>query len=94
MIFLLFATSVLHQVRYASGPVQFQTIRYINNVNEFENEKIISEFIGIFEYCDQSGDRVPNNNKKYQICSILSCNFVLPKVEKHGTLSRYNWSNV
>ena len=35
-----------------------------------ENEKIISQIVGISEACDLNGDRVSMKDKSYHICSI------------------------
>ena len=32
-----------------------------------ENEKIISQIVGVSKVCDQTGDRVPKNNKQFYI---------------------------
>ena len=37
--------------------------------NEFESENAISQLI---KDCDQSGDKVSKNDKRYYICSILT----------------------
>ena len=48
--------------------------------DEFENEKVISQFVGTIKCCDQSGERVSKKNKSYDICGILSFYIVLLKV--------------
>ena len=39
---------------------------------KFENEKIISKFVGIIKCCAQSEDRVSKNDKSYHIWRIKS----------------------
>ena len=63
-------------------------IAYTNDlfiVNLFENDKIISQFIWFIKRCDQSGDRVSKNYRRYHMCSILSYNVVLLNNEKYWT---------
>ena len=46
-----------------------------------ENEKIISQIVGISKICDQNGDRVSKNYKYSHICS-MALKRVLAKYEK------------
>ena len=42
-----------------------------------ENEKIISQIVGISEVCNQNGDRVSQNENNCDICSIrLTMGFI------------------
>ena len=45
--------------------------------NEFENEEIISQFVGIINGCEQSGDRVFKNDNKKGCQKILAADIVL-----------------
>ena len=55
-----------------------------------ENEKIISQNVGISEVCDQNGVRVSKNNKSCHICS-MRLKSVLAQYEKYGALSMHNF---
>ena len=43
----------------------------LSAVDEFENEKIINQFVKIIISCDKCSDRVFKNNKRYHICSVI-----------------------
>ena len=46
------------------------------------SEKLVCSFVRLIKCCDQSGDRVSKNDKRYYICSILVFNIDLLKVWK------------
>ena len=39
-------------------------------LSKFENEKIISQIVGVSWVCDQNGGRVSKNDKICHICSM------------------------
>ena len=49
----------------------------------------MDQFFGNIKCCDQSGDRVSENDKRYHIHKFFSYNAVLKKYDKYGTLSIY-----
>ena len=53
---------------------------------KFENEKIISQIVGISWACDQNGDSVSKNGKSCHICS-MGIKKVLIEYKKYGILS-------
>ena len=51
-----------------------------------EDEKIISQIVGISRDCDENGGRVSKNDNNFNIC-IKRLKGVLVKYEKYGTVS-------
>ena len=40
----------------------------LREYQKVEDEKIISQIVGLIKRCNQNGDRVPKNNKSCHIC--------------------------
>ena len=61
----------IDRVRLKTPHINIFKVNYLSFliVKDFEKE-IISQFVGIVQDCDQSGDRVSKSDKSHHICNI------------------------
>ena len=79
--FFLYSLKVPLKLKITNRIICFLRICLLSKV---EDEKIISQIVGISED-DQNGDRASKNDKSCRIC-IMRLKVVLLKYEKYGTV--------